>query len=151
MRPPHRSIPAPPARTRPAPASPLPTAGLIRDHGTLIPAFRPDCQSLLAPSSTRARTGPASAPRSPPPGAATGKTYTTSPPTPHTRTPPPTQQALTTLAVSHHGRPTTEITPLLRTAADAALLDITRADRAEQTEATSTAARHELHIPATDT
>ncbi|MFF7780437.1 hypothetical protein ACFZCG_39250 [Streptomyces tanashiensis] len=61
----------------------------------------------------------------------------------------PYQQAFAELAVSHRGRPAAEIVPLLRTAADAALLGFTGADLAEQAQAISAGARYELRVRVT--
>ncbi|MFD7324250.1 hypothetical protein ACFV9D_24665 [Streptomyces sp. NPDC059875] len=58
----------------------------------------------------------------------------------------PYQRAFGDLAVSHRGRPTAEIAPLLRAAADAALLGFTSADLTEQAEAISTGRPYELRI-----
>lgn len=53
----------------------------------------------------------------------------------------PYVQAYADLAATHRGRPVAEIVPLLRAAADNALLGFTGADLAEQAEAISTGAR----------
>ncbi|MFF3775608.1 hypothetical protein [Streptomyces sp. NPDC002232] len=58
----------------------------------------------------------------------------------------PYQQAFAALAVSHRGRPVAEILPLLRAAADAALLGFTGADLIEQAQAISSGARYELRV-----
>ncbi|MEF9886897.1 hypothetical protein [Streptomyces sp. P9-A4] len=59
------------------------------------------------------------------------------------------QQAFADLAVSHRGRPVNEIVPLLRAAADRALLGFTTADLTEQAEAISGGARYELRVRVT--
>ncbi|MFF9431994.1 hypothetical protein [Streptomyces sp. NPDC014746] len=56
------------------------------------------------------------------------------------------QQAFASLAVSHRGRPVAKIVPLLRAAADRALLGFTGADLVEQAQAISTGARYELRV-----
>ncbi|MGW8353319.1 hypothetical protein [Streptomyces wedmorensis] len=61
----------------------------------------------------------------------------------------PYQRAYADLASSHHGRPVAEIVPLLRAAADAALLGFTGADLAEQAKAIRTGARYELRVRVT--
>ncbi|MFE5902174.1 hypothetical protein ACFQ67_32875 [Streptomyces sp. NPDC056488] len=61
----------------------------------------------------------------------------------------PYMQAYAALAASHRGRPAAEIVPLLRAAADAALLGFTGADLAEQAGAISTGARYELRVRVT--
>jgi hypothetical protein len=61
----------------------------------------------------------------------------------------PYQRAYTELATTHRGRPVAEIVPLLRKAADAALLGFTGADLAEQAEAISSGARYELRVRVT--
>ncbi|MGW6570074.1 hypothetical protein [Streptomyces sp. NPDC054975] len=58
----------------------------------------------------------------------------------------PYQEAFAALAASHRGRPTSEILPLLRAAADRALLGFTPADLREQAEAISTGAPYTLRI-----
>ncbi|MGW1930935.1 hypothetical protein [Streptomyces sp. NPDC001919] len=58
-------------------------------------------------------------------------------------------QAYAALATSHRGRPAGEILPLLREAADAALLGFTDADLAEQARVISTGARYELRVHVT--
>ncbi|MFE7547048.1 hypothetical protein [Streptomyces gardneri] len=61
----------------------------------------------------------------------------------------PYQQAFADLAATHRGRPVAEIVPLLRKAADAALLGFTAADLTEQAETISTGARYELRVRVT--
>ncbi|MFD9047855.1 hypothetical protein [Streptomyces zaomyceticus] len=61
----------------------------------------------------------------------------------------PYMQAYAALAVSHRGRPVAEIVPLLREAADDALLGFTGADLIEQAQAISTGARYELRVRVT--
>ncbi|MFD3665298.1 hypothetical protein ACFWVF_32665 [Streptomyces sp. NPDC058659] len=61
----------------------------------------------------------------------------------------PYQRAYAELAVSHRGRTVAEILPLLRQAADAALLDFTGADLIEQAQAISSGARYELRVRVT--
>ncbi|MFF5922844.1 hypothetical protein ACFY8C_31695 [Streptomyces flavochromogenes] len=61
----------------------------------------------------------------------------------------PYQQAYAQLAVSHRGRPVTEIVPLLRSAADAALLGFTGADLLEQAQAISSGTPYELRVRVT--
>ncbi|MFF9431891.1 hypothetical protein [Streptomyces sp. NPDC014746] len=56
------------------------------------------------------------------------------------------QQAFADLAVSHRGRPVAEVVPLLRAAADAALLGFTGVDLVEQAQAISSGARYELRV-----
>ncbi|MER7540979.1 hypothetical protein ABTX77_40440 [Streptomyces sp. NPDC097704] len=58
----------------------------------------------------------------------------------------PYQRAFAELAASHRGRPVAEIVPLLRAAADAALLGFTGTDLADQAEAISAGARYELRV-----
>ncbi|MFI6423129.1 hypothetical protein ACIBG6_37795 [Streptomyces sp. NPDC050842] len=58
----------------------------------------------------------------------------------------PYQQAYAELATTHRGRPSVEIVPLLRAAADKALLGFIAADLAEQAEAISGGARYELRV-----
>ncbi|MFD0142477.1 MULTISPECIES: hypothetical protein [unclassified Streptomyces] len=58
----------------------------------------------------------------------------------------PYQEAFAALAASHRGRPVAEILPLLRAAADQALLGFTPADLREQAEAISTGAPYTLRI-----
>ncbi|MEW2069092.1 hypothetical protein [Streptomyces sp. NPDC007346] len=59
------------------------------------------------------------------------------------------QAAFAELAESHQGRPATEIVPLLRRAADEALLGFTAADLYEQAEAIRTGQRYVLRIRVT--
>ncbi|MFB8080175.1 hypothetical protein [Streptomyces sp. NPDC056013] len=61
----------------------------------------------------------------------------------------PYMQAYATLAASNRGRPVAEIIPLLRKAADAALLGFTGADLVEQAKAISSGARYELRVRVT--
>ncbi|MFJ7990263.1 hypothetical protein [Streptomyces sp. NPDC096351] len=61
----------------------------------------------------------------------------------------PYMQAYADLAASHRGRPVAEIIPLLRAAADTALLGFTGADLVEQARAISTGARYELRVHVT--
>ncbi|MFB7359604.1 hypothetical protein [Streptomyces gardneri] len=61
----------------------------------------------------------------------------------------PYQRAYADLAATHRGRPVDEIMPLLRKAADTALLGFTSADLAEQAQAISTGARYELRVRVT--
>ncbi|MFB6881430.1 hypothetical protein ACFCY8_11395 [Streptomyces noursei] len=61
----------------------------------------------------------------------------------------PYQQAFDAIAVSHRGRPVGEILPVLRRAADSALLEFTAADLREQATAISTAAPYELRVTVT--
>ncbi|MFE2560536.1 hypothetical protein ACFXGT_31880 [Streptomyces sp. NPDC059352] len=61
----------------------------------------------------------------------------------------PYQRAYAELAVSHRGRPVDEIVPLLRAAADRALLGFTGADLIEQAEAISSGAPYELRVHVT--
>ncbi|MFD5425492.1 hypothetical protein [Streptomyces sp. NPDC127084] len=61
----------------------------------------------------------------------------------------PYQQAFAELAETHQGQPTAEILPLLRRAADRALLEFTHADLVEQAEAISTGERYVLRIRVT--
>ncbi|MFH8712677.1 hypothetical protein [Streptomyces zaomyceticus] len=58
----------------------------------------------------------------------------------------PYQQAYGELARTHRGRPVAEIVPLLRAAADRALLGFSRADLIEQARAISSGARYELRV-----
>ncbi|MFE1546512.1 hypothetical protein [Streptomyces sp. NPDC058718] len=60
------------------------------------------------------------------------------------------QRAYTELAGTHRGRPVAEIVPLLRAAADAALLGFTDADLIEQAQAISSGAPCELRVRVTD-
>ncbi|MFD3662582.1 hypothetical protein ACFWVF_18580 [Streptomyces sp. NPDC058659] len=62
----------------------------------------------------------------------------------------PYQRAYAELAVSHRGRPTAEIVPLLRTAADRALLGFTEDDLAEQAWAIRSGAPYELRVRITE-
>ncbi|GGU42857.1 hypothetical protein [Streptomyces violascens] len=59
------------------------------------------------------------------------------------------QQVFTALAATHRGRPPAQIVPLLRRAADDALLGFTAADLREQAEAISTGRPYELRITLT--
>ncbi|WP_167162038.1 hypothetical protein [Streptomyces sp. MBT27] len=59
------------------------------------------------------------------------------------------QQAFADLAATHLGEPPSRIVPLLRAAADRALLGFTSADLYEQAEAISTGRRYELRITLT--
>ncbi|MEU5436393.1 hypothetical protein AB0G73_23865 [Streptomyces sp. NPDC020719] len=59
------------------------------------------------------------------------------------------QQDFQRLAASHRGRPVTDILPLLRRAADRALLEFTHADLLEQAEAISEGTRYVLRITVT--
>ncbi|WP_328946892.1 hypothetical protein OG259_40890 [Streptomyces sp. NBC_00250] len=61
----------------------------------------------------------------------------------------PYQRAYTEVAETHRGRPVDEIVPLLRAAADAALLGFTRADFAEQAQAISSGAPYKLRVRVT--
>ncbi|MEU3749027.1 MULTISPECIES: hypothetical protein [Streptomyces] len=61
----------------------------------------------------------------------------------------PYQRAYAELSVSHRGRPVAEIVPLLRAAADAALLGFTGADLAEQAQAISSGAPYGLRVRVT--
>ncbi|MFF4183758.1 hypothetical protein ACFYZ9_11260 [Streptomyces sp. NPDC001691] len=56
------------------------------------------------------------------------------------------QRAFTTLASTHRGSPPAQIVPLLRRAADQALLGFTTADLREQAEAISAGRPYELRI-----
>ncbi|MFF3322360.1 hypothetical protein [Streptomyces sp. NPDC002889] len=56
------------------------------------------------------------------------------------------QKAFNELAASHRGRPAADILPLLRAAADRALLGFTAADLAEQAAAISTGKSYELRV-----
>lgn len=58
----------------------------------------------------------------------------------------PYQRAYGEIARSHRGRPAAEIEPLLRAAADTALLGFTRADLREQAEAISTGRPYVLRV-----
>jgi hypothetical protein len=59
------------------------------------------------------------------------------------------QQAFNSLARTHQGQPAAVIEPLLRRAADTALLGFSAADLREQAEAISTGARYELRVSLT--
>ncbi|MGW0697879.1 hypothetical protein ACWD0A_00715 [Streptomyces sp. NPDC002867] len=61
----------------------------------------------------------------------------------------PYQRAFADLARTHQGRPAAEILPLLRRAADQALLEFTPADLVEQAEAISTGERYVLRVTVT--
>lgn len=61
----------------------------------------------------------------------------------------PYQRAYAELAATHRGRPVAEIVPLLRAAADRALLGFTRADLIEQAQAISSGAPYELRVRVT--
>lgn len=61
----------------------------------------------------------------------------------------PYQRAFAQLAETHRGRPVAEILPLLRRAADQALLEFTHADLREQAEAISTGERYVLRVTVT--
>ncbi|MDH6545091.1 hypothetical protein [Streptomyces sp. SPB4] len=58
----------------------------------------------------------------------------------------PYQQAFAQLAEAHRGRPVAEILPLLRRAADEALLGFTDADLREQAQAISTGEPYVLRV-----
>lgn len=58
----------------------------------------------------------------------------------------PYQRAFADLAATHRGRPVGEILPLLRAAADRALLGFTRADLREQAEAISAGQPYVLRV-----
>ncbi|MFI9588160.1 hypothetical protein ACIHCQ_41715 [Streptomyces sp. NPDC052236] len=58
----------------------------------------------------------------------------------------PYQRAFTELAETHRGRPVAEILPLLRRAADQALLGFAHADLREQAEAISAGERYVLRV-----
>ncbi|MFJ1869411.1 hypothetical protein ACIOD1_32980 [Streptomyces sp. NPDC088097] len=58
----------------------------------------------------------------------------------------PYQKAFAELAEGHRGRPVAEILPLLRRAADQALLGFTDADLGEQAEAISTGQSYVLRV-----
>ncbi|MGW1940124.1 hypothetical protein [Streptomyces goshikiensis] len=58
----------------------------------------------------------------------------------------PYQRAFAELAETHRGRPVAEILPLLRRAADEALLGFTDADLREQAQAISTGERYVLRV-----
>lgn len=59
------------------------------------------------------------------------------------------QQAYAALARTHRGRPVAEIVPLLRAAADRALLGFTGSDLVEQAQAISSGAPYELRVRVT--
>ncbi|MGW5119187.1 hypothetical protein ACWEQ8_27645 [Streptomyces noursei] len=59
------------------------------------------------------------------------------------------QQAFTALARSHKGRPAADIVPLLRQAAEEALLGFRHQDFVDQAEAISRGAPYELRITVT--
>ncbi|GAA2417718.1 hypothetical protein ACFPFX_04560 [Streptomyces mauvecolor] len=59
------------------------------------------------------------------------------------------QRAFAALAATHRGQPPARIVPLLRRAADQALLGFTTADLREQAEAISTGRPYELRITLT--
>lgn len=61
----------------------------------------------------------------------------------------PYQRAFAQLAETHRDRPVAEILPLLRRAADQALLEFTHADLREQAEAISTGERYVLRVTVT--
>ncbi|MBT2439778.1 hypothetical protein J7E93_06510 [Streptomyces sp. ISL-36] len=61
----------------------------------------------------------------------------------------PYHQAFAELAATHRGRPPAEIVPLLRAAADQALLGFTGADLREQAEAISTGRPYTLRVTVT--
>ncbi|MGW2562082.1 hypothetical protein ACWCXB_23070 [Streptomyces sp. NPDC001514] len=61
----------------------------------------------------------------------------------------PYQQAFARLAETYRGRPVAEILPLLRRAADEALLGFTHADLREQAEAISTGRPYVLRVTVT--
>lgn len=61
----------------------------------------------------------------------------------------PYQRAFTELAETHRGRPPAEILPLLRQAADQALLEFTHADLLEQAEAISAGRPYNLRVTVT--
>ncbi|MER5966855.1 hypothetical protein [Streptomyces sp. NPDC002057] len=61
----------------------------------------------------------------------------------------PYQRAYAELAASHRGRPTAEIVPLLRAAADRALLGFATADLIEQAEAIRSGAPYKLRVRVT--
>ncbi|WP_406066157.1 hypothetical protein OG462_41505 [Streptomyces sp. NBC_01077] len=58
----------------------------------------------------------------------------------------PYQRAYAELAATHRGRPVAEIVPLLRAAADRALLGFTGADLVEQAQAISGGEPYELRV-----
>ncbi|MFF0483210.1 hypothetical protein [Streptomyces sp. NPDC004435] len=59
------------------------------------------------------------------------------------------QRAFADIAATHRGRAAAEIVPLLRRAADDALLGFTGTDLAEQAEAISRGTRYELRVRVT--
>lgn len=61
----------------------------------------------------------------------------------------PYQRTFAELAETHRGRPAAEIVPLLRRAADHALLEFTHTDLLEQAEAISTGERYVLRVRVT--
>ncbi|MFI8521627.1 hypothetical protein ACIGEZ_28005 [Streptomyces sp. NPDC085481] len=61
----------------------------------------------------------------------------------------PYQRSFAELAASHRGRPVAEIVPLLRDAADRALLGFTPADLREQAEAISSGRPYILRVRVT--
>ncbi|MFF3843464.1 hypothetical protein [Streptomyces sp. NPDC001930] len=61
----------------------------------------------------------------------------------------PYQRAYTDLAETHRSRPAAEIVPLLRAAAETALLGFTGADLLEQAQAISSGAPYELRVRVT--
>ncbi|MFB7398298.1 hypothetical protein [Streptomyces sp. NPDC056191] len=61
----------------------------------------------------------------------------------------PYQRAYAEVAETHRGRPAGEIVPLLRAAAEAALLGFTGADLLEQARAISSGAPYELRVRVT--
>ncbi|MEU9253708.1 hypothetical protein AB0D66_17860 [Streptomyces sp. NPDC048270] len=61
----------------------------------------------------------------------------------------PYQRAFAELARTHRGRPVTDILPLLRRAADQALLDFARQDLREQAEAISSGEPYILRVTVT--
>ncbi|MFE6787911.1 hypothetical protein ACFVFF_37270 [Streptomyces sp. NPDC057680] len=61
----------------------------------------------------------------------------------------PYQRAYAEVAETHRGRPAGEIVPLLRAAAEAALLGFTGADLLEQAQAISSGALYELQVRVT--
>ncbi|MFI5808706.1 hypothetical protein [Streptomyces sp. NPDC051561] len=66
--------------------------------------------------------------------------------TPRPRTAPSYQDTFDTLAATHRGRPTATIVPLLRRAADRALLGFRDTDLQEQAQAISTGVPCSLRI-----
>ncbi|MFE5710619.1 hypothetical protein ACFQ7J_07315 [Streptomyces sp. NPDC056501] len=61
----------------------------------------------------------------------------------------PYQRAYAELAATHRGRPVAEIVPLLRRAADTALLGFTGVDLIEQAQAISSGAPYKLRVRVT--